>query len=312
MKILVTGSKGLIGSALCAALQRIDIEVSRVDLKEDRNTNDFGDILDIDYLNEKLAGCDGVVHLAAVSRVIEGERNPRLCWDTNVKGTLNIIEAALHRENKPWIIYSSSREVYGQQQRLPVCETDPICPMNIYGESKAEAERMILAARNQGLSTAILRFSNVFGSVNDYPDRVIPAFCLAAMTSSQMRVEGMEQIFDFTFIDDVVYGILSTILLLEKNRYIQLSPIHLTTGNPCTLGELANIINQACHNGASIVEAPSRTFDVSRFYGDPERARTILNWRACINIENGIQRLIKQYQLKLMFESRTFASEKTN
>ena len=297
MKILITGSKGLIGSALSHALKRLRIQIIGIDLKEDVDHPCHGNILDTDLLSEKMEGCAGVIHLAAISRVIFGERNPVLCWETNVHGTSNVIRAALSSEYRPWIIYASSREVYGRQETLPVRETDPICPVNIYGESKAEAERIITAARRDGLCTAILRFSNVYGNVNDHADRVIPAFCIAAIRQMVMRLEGKTQLFDFTYIDDVINGILSMIYQLSRSSYIELPPIHLTTGIPSSLHQIAVIANQAGGNQAKLVEAPCRSFDVAKFYGDPALAHKILKWRACVHVEEGITRLIHQYQL---------------
>ncbi len=297
MKLLVTGSKGLIGSALSHALQRLGIQVTGIDLKEDFDHPCHGSILNFDLLRERMDDCVGVIHLAAISRVIFGEKNPALCWETNVLGTSNVIRAALSSEHRPWIIYASSREVYGQRETLPVRETDPICPVNIYGESKAEAERIITGARKDGLCTAILRFSNVYGSVNDHADRVIPAFCIAAIKQMEMRLEGKEQLFDFTYIDDVINGILSMIYHLSGSPQMEFPPIHLTTGIPSSLHQIALIANQVGGDRAKLVEAPSRSFDVARFYGDPTLAHKILKWRACVPLEEGITRLIHQYQL---------------
>lgn len=299
MRILITGSKGLIGSALCEALRQLGIQVIGLDLKEDPHHPDHGDILDNELMKSKMGGCHGVVHLAAVSRVVLGEKNPALCWKTNVEGTSNVIQAALESETEPWVIYASSREVYGQQERLPVKETDPICPVNIYGESKAEAERIVLKARSQSLSTAILRFSNVYGSVHDHPDRVIPAFCLSAIQATEMRLEGKDQLFDFTYIHDVIQGILSTIFLLTHSPQLELPPMHLTTGIPSSLHQIAILANQAGGHNATLIDAPSRSYDVARFYGDPYLAQKILKWRACVNVEEGINRLVNHYRLHL-------------
>lgn len=297
MKVLITGSKGLIGSAVTVALLRLGIQVVGIDLKENMDHPHHGDILDVDLLKEKMSDCHGIIHLAAISRVVFGEKNPDLCWKTNVQGTSNVVQAALCSDYAPWVIYASSREVYGQQQILPVRESDPLSPINIYGESKAEAEKIVLEARKQGLSAAILRFSNVYGSVNDHPDRVIPAFCIAALKHTEMRLEGKDQVFDFTYIDDVVNGILSTITLLSQFSGLEPPPIHLTTGIPSTLNQIALIANQAGGNFATIFEAPCRSYDVARFYGDPVLAQQILKWRACVHVEEGIHRLINHYRL---------------
>lgn len=297
MKVLITGSKGLIGSALDRALQRFGFQVAGIDLRDEVGTARQGNILDHDLIKEKMSDCQGVIHLAAISRVIMGEKNPALCWQTNVQGTSHIVNCALKSDPKPWVIYASSREVYGQQQTLPVKESDPLSPVNIYGESKVEAEKIILAARKQGLSSAILRFSNVYGSVHDYRDRVIPAFCISAIKQTEMRIDGADQLFDFTYIDDVISGIISTISLLSQNPSAELPPMHLTTGIPSSLGQVAAIANQVGGNRAKMREAPCRSYDVARFFGDPGLARKILKWRACIGVEDGIQRLINDYKL---------------
>src|SRR3990167_3176400 len=208
MRILITGSKGLIGSALKRSLQLLNIEVVGIDSNEPVDHPDHGTILDQDTLFHRIRNCDGVIHLAAVSRVIFGEKFPKLCWETNVLGTQKVLEAAMYSKKKPWVLYASSREVYGEQKILPVNEKALLQPVNIYGESKVEAENQTLSFSKKGLITGIVRFSNVFGSVHDHPDRVIPAFCLAAVQRDEIRVDGKENLFDFTYIDDVVHGIL--------------------------------------------------------------------------------------------------------
>jgi nucleoside-diphosphate-sugar epimerase len=168
--------------------------------------------------------------------------------------------------------------------------------VNIYGRSKESAEKYVLKARESGLRTAVVRFSNVFGSVHDYPDRVIPAFCRAAVFGTPIRVDGSENVFDFTYLGDVIQGVLSFIHLLSRNAS-PIPPIHLTSGRPMSLGEVAKIAQEASEHPIEIVEKPSRTFDVSRFWGDPSRAREWLKWKAAVSLEDGMQRLIDQYRL---------------
>ena len=111
-----------------------------------------------------------------------------------------------------------------------------------------------------------------------------------------MRIEGKEQLFDFTYISDVVNGILSTIFLLS-NSELELPPIHLTSGIPSSLNQIALIANKAGGNKAKMIEAPCRSFDVAKFYGDPSLAQKILKWRASVHVEDGIHRLINHYRL---------------
>lgn len=296
MRILITGSKGLIGSALKRALENLCITVVGMDNRYPIDHPEHGDILNSSSLLALTQNIDGIVHLGAVSRVIDGEKHPELCWKTNVEGTANIIETAQSSFIKPWIIYASSREVYGQPKTLPVKECTALAPVNIYGESKLKGEELITNASKRGLTTAILRFSNVFGSVHDYADRVIPAFCRAAATGSSIRVDGRENVFDFTCLEDVVHGILSLIRIISKTK-MSIHPIHLTSGIGKSLQNVADIAAQASPYEIEIFEGPSRSFDVSQFYGDPTRAREILHWKTSIPVEEGMQRLISQYQM---------------
>lgn len=296
MRILITGSKGLIGLALKQAMQLLHIDAVGMDIRLNKCDPEYGDILNERALESFVDKVDGIVHLAAVSRVIDGERNPDLCWLTNVEGTQNVVNAALLSDKKPWILYASSREVYGHSKELPVVESTPLVPVNIYGRSKLAAEEIIENASCRGLTTGIVRFSNVYGSVHDHGDRVIPAFCRASAQGTTIRVEGSGNVFDFTYLEDVIQGILAIIRLLSQDRQ-SISPIHLTSGIPMSLGDVAKIAQKASHYSIQIVEGIPRSFDVSQFWGDPSRARDILNWKACVTIQEGMHRLINQYRI---------------
>ncbi len=296
MRILITGSKGLIGSALKQALQLLNIEVIGIDIRVDEQEAEYGNILNKNDLLPLASLVDGIVHLAAVSRVIDGEKNPELCWATNVVGTRNIVDAALLSRKKPWVLYASSREVYGQPRSFPVSELAPLTPVNIYGKSKRAAEQIIEQADARGLKAAIVRFSNVFGSVHDHVDRVIPAFCRAAAEGSNIRVDGNDNLFDFTYLEDVIQGILSLMHLLSQNESSP-PPIHLVSGIPTSLGQIARIAQKTSHFPLHILEGVPRSFDVSRFWGDTSRAQEMLNWKACVTVEEGMHRLINQYRI---------------
>lgn len=301
MHVLITGSKGLIGSALKRALQELQVKVSGIDINFGMDHPEYGDILNQNVLFPLIEQVDGIVHLAAISRVIEGERNPQLCWKTNVEGTRKVLESALASANKPWVIFASSREVYGRQTDFPVKETAPLRPLNIYGESKREGERIVQEAQMRGLQTAILRFSNVFGNIHDYQDRVIPAFCRAAALGEEMRVAGKDHLFDFTHLEDVIQGILSLILLLMKEK-TSFPPIHLARGIAVSLRYLAEVAQKESGHFLKIVEDFSHPFQVSKFWGDTHLAQDILNWKTCISVEEGMRRLIHQYEI--FFESQ--------
>ncbi|KAG0163326.1 hypothetical protein DFQ28_011714 [Apophysomyces sp. BC1034] len=292
---LTSGSNGLIGSALRQALQKRGTTVKGVDIDHPPHHPEYGDIRDIQLIKNLVADCDGIIHLAAVSRVIFGENNPKLCWSVNVDGTRNFIEALKDCAQKPWIIYASSREVYGQQTILPVTENSPLSPLNIYARSKVAAEEIIQKYREEEGRTATLRFSSVYGSVYDYPDRVMPAFCRAAALGETIMIEGNNNILDFTHINDTIGGILKVVDTLEAGRF-DLPTMHLTTGRATTLLQAAQLAQSFSQYSLEFSQAPSRTFDVSRFYGDPGLAQQELGWRAQTTLEEGMAQFILQFQ----------------
>ena len=183
--ILVTGSAGLIGSALSSALLRGDVSVIGLDLRAGAQLR-----LDVRELSSRISELNdvsGIVHLAAVSRVIHGEQNPALCRSVNIEGTRAVLEVAARLPLRPWVILASSREVYGEQRELPVREDAKLQPVNVYARSKVQAEQSVWQARAEGLRACIVRFSSVYGSVHDYPDRVVPAFAIAAPIPNLQR-----------------------------------------------------------------------------------------------------------------------------
>lgn len=293
--ILVTGAQGLIGRAVCTELEAAGYAVEKMDLRRRNGSAELHDVTDAASLDARSAACQGIIHLAAVSRVAWGERNPELCWQTNVEGTRNILRAAAVSPQRPWVLFASSREVYGDAVTLPVAEDHPLLPMNVYGCSKAEGERMVTAAREQlGLPTAVARFSNVYGDPDDHADRVVPAFCKGAVEGADLEVCGFGHVFDFTHLDDTVRGILQIVGQLESGER-NLPPIHLATGHGTTLLELARLANRAGGRRSRIIEAPQRDYDVARFVGDPTRAHRLLGWGATTAVEDGIRDLVERF-----------------
>lgn len=292
LRILVTGSAGLIGRPLCAALRGRGVEVARLDLHEDGAGR--GDLCDPKALSAALVGVGGIVHLAAVSRVIEAEQDPARCAATNVDGLQRLIDQSLSSPRRPWLLFTSSREVYGHPDRLPVHEEAPLRPVNVYGRSKAEGEALVRVAQSRGLRAAILRLSNVYGSTADHPDRVVPAFARAAAQGAELRVDGPDHVFDFTHTDDVVRGILALVDRLDTGEPPP-PPIQLVSGRAVRLGELARLAIALSPRGATLRAAPPRDFDVSCFVGDPDRAQRLLGWSAQVDLRAGLSHLIRAF-----------------
>jgi len=291
-KVIVTGSEGLVGSLLARTLEAKGVEVVRYDLELDRDVRVRQDFA------RALSGCEGIVHLAAVSRVIWGEQDPQLCWATNVGGTQNVIDAAVEAGERPWLVFASSREVYGDAAVLPVREHAPKQAVNVYGRAKIRGEELVHAARAAGLRTSVVRLSNVYGSTGDHADRVVPAFTRAAACGGVLRVDGLGHTFDFTHVSDTVAGLFAICEQLHAGE-ARLPDLHLLTGQPTTLEQLARLALAHAHGQARLVEAPPRSFDVANFYGDPSRARELLGWRAQVDIRSGVRRMVEDFAREL-------------
>lgn len=295
-RILITGSSGLVGGALISAFDGRGFDIVSLDLRA--RGEQRGDVRDYDRVQRAVRGCHGIIHLAAVSRVIWGERNPDLCWSTNVAGLRNVLAAASASNLRPWVIFASSREVYGRPEILPANEDCPLRPINVYARSKVEGERLVDAARRDGVCACVVRLSNVFGGPNDHPDRVVPSFARAAVEGRQLRVDGADHTFDFTNIEDVTRGILSLSQLLSGGGNAP-PPIHLVSGIPTTLNELATMTVDIASSRSTIRFAPPRDFDVDRFVGDPARSRCLLGWTPRIPLKKGLERLIHAFRAEI-------------
>lgn len=293
LRVLLTGSEGLIGKALRAYLEARGSIVVGLDLVA--HGSERGDVRDPQRMAQAVAGVHGVVHLAAVSRVVWAETDPGLCWSTNVVGLRNLIARLGECESPPWLVFASSREVHGQPALLPATEDTPLAPLNAYGRSKVEGERLVMEAGQSNLRTAVVRLSNVYGRADDHADRVVPAFARAAVTGGTLRVDGSNNQFDFTHIDDAVRGIVALVEVLEGSA-ASLPPVQLCTGEPTSLGELASMASESSGGKVCIVEAAPRDYDVSVYYGDPARARELLGWAACVSIREGLTRLMEAFR----------------
>lgn len=293
-KILVTGHCGLVGRHLWPLLSARGYVLSGIDIADSS-----GDITDPAELERALHGCHGVVHLAAVSRVVWGQRNPGLCWNTNALASEALLSAAITSPLKPWVIVASSREVYGEAKRLPVTEDTELAPVNFYGKAKLAMEQAALRARLAGINTAVVRLANVYGCTLDHADRVLPAFCRNAAEGLPLRVDGLEHLFDFTHISDTVAGLMKVVSLLEAGER-GVPPIHLLPGIGTTLLEAAQIAIHCAKSASSIIEAPPRNYDVSRFVGDSSRARELLGWQAAIAPQEGIAKLVAAFTKQMV------------
>ena len=152
---------------------------------------------------------------------------------------------------------------------------------------------MMMDARQHGLRTVVLRLSNVYGALDDHPDRVVPAFARAAARGEVLRVDGRDHTFDFCHLRDTVDGFLRAVAHLIRGG--EPLTLQLTTGIPTRLGELADLAVTISGGRGSIREAPPRDYDVTRFWGDPDQAFRELGWRPNVSLIDGLRGLIAHW-----------------
>jgi nucleoside-diphosphate-sugar epimerase len=313
-RVLITGGCGFIGSNLAERLIAAGNEVSLIDIKEHpANIGEFK--RDVSFIRQDVRSStrlsdllhaqsfDGIVHLAAVSRVIWGEKNPERCASVNVEGTRVLLEAVSKLETSPWFVFGSSREVYGEPISLPVTEAFPKKPLNIYGYTKLVGEAIVRQYTERfGLRSCILRFSNVYGGSRDILDRVIPRFILAGLQGDPIEIHGGDQVFDFTHIDDTVTGIVGAMNLLQRTGDNEngsssfCEDFHLLTGHGCTLQNVVSSIERHLGQDVAVRYTEPRNYDVERFQGDPAKARELLGFEASILPEAGVPRTIDRFR----------------
>lgn len=289
MRLIVTGSAGLVGSQLVRALRALGDTVIEIDRRgSGGQVCDFASAPSLRLVDSSI---DGVLHLAAVSRVAWGEADPELCQAINVERTARLLDRMLEAAPRAWFLFGSSREVYGEARARLIKEDDPLAPVNVYGCSKRDGEALVQAARGRGLATATLRLCIVYGGREDHPDRAVPALVAAAVAGAPLRLTGGETYFDFVHVEDVVSGILLAIDALQGGVRV-----HLASGRATSLRRLADMVVEAADSTSAIEILPPRDFDVSGFCGSPDRAAEELNWRAGIVLKEGLQRTIAGFR----------------
>jgi len=302
-RILITGGNGFIGSHLAERLLARGDTVSLLDLKFNANTRFLdcekirGDIRDYQTVREAVDGKDAVINLAAVSRVAWGQQDPFNCWLTNQVGTINVLEASNKTASNPVLLEASSREVYGEPLYLPVNEGHPKRPKSVYGLTKLCAERACLSySKSSGLDPSvnhvIMRFSNVYGSERDLPERVIPKFMNKALRGEDITLYGGDQILDFTFIDDTISGVVKLVSSsVEGDGSMFGEDFHFVTGRGVSVSELARMIVDLVGSRSKIIHGAANSFEVRKFIGDLTKARKVLGYEPKTRLEEGLKRL---------------------
>jgi len=310
MHILVTGGAGFIGSHLITALLRDGHTVVTIDnmneyydpaLKQAR-LNQFNDA--IVHVNVDLADTDGVeavfkehafdgvCHLGAQAGVRYSLVNPFVYAQSNYVGTLNIFEFA-KRYNVPHVVFASTSSVYGRNTNMPFREDDVVnTPMSIYSATKLATEHLAYSYHDMfGMHLTGLRFFNVYGPWGR-PDSATWLFTKAILADEPIKVfnnGNMER--DFTYIDDIVSGIVAA---LNKPEGYQI--YNLGKGKPVALMEFVHAIEQVLEKQAKIELLPMQAGDVENTYADISKAQTKLGYMPKTSVPEGVEKFITWYR----------------
>ncbi|MGK5088303.1 NAD-dependent epimerase/dehydratase family protein [Bdellovibrionota bacterium FG-2] len=322
MKILITGGSGFIGTHLCRALMKQgpahhqgSYGVRVLDLAPPKTPIDnveyiLGDVRSSRDVKQALEGVDAVFHLAALVSVPYCQEHPVEGYETNLMGTLKVLEAAHQeglRQQRPLrIIFASSAAVYGNQGKKDVslCEEDALDqPLSFYGAQKLGSEQAIrLFAKDFGIPAIVFRFFNVYGPGQDPSSPysgVISVFRDAIERGEALRLNGGgeypgahlgtlpgSQTRDFVSVHDIVRACVQALAVPAEK--CDGRAINLGTGNAVSIRELAEALGQAFKKDVKLVPAPARSGDIEHSRADNRRAREVLGWEARVELASGL------------------------
>ncbi len=312
--ILITGGAGFIGSHLVDLLlaegdwqitvvddfnnfydPSIKRENVRAHLREPAYELHEADIRDLVVLKKLVAGkrFDCIVHLAARAGVRPSLTQPLLYSETNINGTLNLLELA-RQHNVKQFVFGSSSSVYGINAKVPFSEDDPIRqPISPYAATKAAGELICHTYSHlYGIRCVCLRFFTVYGA-RQRPDLAIHKF--ARLISAGMPIpvfgDGTTRR-DYTYIDDIIAGVRAAIDYEETGYEV----INLGESRTVELRELISLLERELDQHAIVERQPLQPGDVPQTYADISKARALLGYDPQTQIEDGIHRFVEWFQ----------------
>ena len=313
-KVLVTGGAGFIGSHLVDHLlsdsnfhvtvlddfnEFYDPAIKRKNISFHLGRSNFelieGDIVDSKTVNDlfRRSEFDCVVHLAARAGVRPSLENPLEYENTNVRGTFTLLEAA--RINRvPKFIFGSSSSVYGINSKIPFSEDDPLSnPISPYAATKIAAEAACRTYSHlYDMRVLCLRFFTVYGA-RQRPDLAIHKFARLISQGKPIPIFGDGATRrDYTYIDDIISGLLAALNLDECRFEI----FNLGESRTVELRRLVSLLEQALGKRAVIDHQPVQAGDVPVTYADISKARMMLGYEPRTPIEKGIERFVEWFR----------------
>jgi len=305
-KILVTGAEGFIGSHLTESLVKSGRKVRAFILYNSFNSWGWlnyarrnlganlevflGDVRDPGGVWQAMQGCDAVLHLAALVGIPYSYNCPDMYVDTNIKGTLNILQAAMKLGVKK-VIHTSTSEVYGSAQSIPIREDHPQNGQSPYSATKIGADQLALSFhRSFGMPITVLRPFNTYGP-RQSARAVIPTIITQIIRGKkEIELGSLRPTRDLVFVEDTVAGFHRVMNTPKTEGEV----VHLGTGYEISIGDLAKLIADLMnvkiiiHNSEERVR-PCRS-EVERLVADPTKAKKLLKWRPQYLGLNGLKR----------------------
>jgi len=310
-KILITGAGGFIGSHLAEQLLSMDCHITAfvhynsfnrwgwMDSfsreKRDSIRVFTGDIRDPNGVRNAMKGAEVVFHLAALIGIPYSYSSPDTYVDTNIKGTLNILQSARDLGVQK-IIHTSTSEVYGTAQFIPITEDHPVNPQSPYAATKSGADFLALSFyRSFDIPVSIIRPFNTYGP-RQSARAVIPSIITQILKGEKkIKLGDLSPTRDLNYVADTVQGFIRAAEVDGSTGGV----IHLGTGNEISIGELAMKIAGLMGKEISIESADERKrpgkSEVERLLADPSRAKKILDWKPAWNLDKGLKETISWF-----------------
>ncbi|QXE00957.1 NAD-dependent 4,6-dehydratase LegB [Terribacillus sp. DMT04] len=309
-KILVTGADGFIGSHLVEELIRQGYKVKAfvyynsfnswgwLDSSPEEIKNELevfaGDIRDPYGVKEAMKGCDVVLHLASLIAIPYSYHSPDTYIDTNIKGTLNVLQAARELGIKK-VVHTSTSEVYGTAQYVPIDENHPLAGQSPYSASKIGADQMALSFyRSFETPVSIIRPFNTYGP-RQSARAVIPTIItqLAAGKRS-IKLGSLHPTRDFNYVKDTVAGFIS----IMNGTYALGEVINIGSNFEVSIGETAKLIAEVMGVNVEIetedVRLRPEKSEVERLWAENRKAKELLGWEPQFSGKEGLKRGLKE------------------
>ena len=309
-KVLVTGADGFIGSHLTEALVRAGHDVRAFVLYNsfnswgwlDHSPEDIrkkfdvfaGDVRDPHGVRTAMEGCDTVLHLAALISIPYSYHSPSAYVDTNVKGTLNVVQAAQDL-NVSQVIVTSTSEVYGTAQVVPITEEHPLHGQSPYSASKIGADQIALSYnRAFGTPVSVIRPFNTYGP-RQSARAVIPTIITQILAGKkQIKLGSIHPTRDFNFVSDTVNGFLA---MAESDGAVG-GVINIGSNFEVSIGETVTLIKEIMNADVEVVTDDDRVrpdaSEVERLWASNEKAKRLIGWEPAYAGKDGLKRGLEE------------------